>query len=506
MKTIESLTYQKILALLGIKYRNDAIEFMVHCIAEIFDFQSTFFLPITSDNRYLSYVAQDRSEFFNEIVFALGNFKHPFSQVVYEKEVQEIEAQDLWGWQYQSEKFNQLITIENLENGLVIIPLYCGDEDLHGCLVISLIDYRKQPFNEEPFQYFLKIAAQHLKNIEDLRFKEDEEIYLTRSIAKSERTYLDYLKKLQLQESIVAYTPVMKSIVSKMAQIIDSNVSVLFSGATGTGKTYLAQILKSHSQRSRRAFIIVDCEENQTLAEEDFFGKGGFLARSKNGTLLLENITFLSKKLQQKLVSVFLKGSYLEIETGRRYKYNARVLSTTKESPSDLIKRKLLRPDFFTQVSQIIFSLPDLKERKSDFKSFVDLFISQFNARKEKGKNVIGYNNQFLKEILHLDWAENLHTFQTYMEERISDATDGVLRGHVGLGQSEIIQRKLLIENFVKDILDNKYFLLNEVLTEVERLVLKRELENNGGKRQLVADKLNLPLRTLAYKCQKHGL
>lgn len=92
MKTIESLTYQKILALLGIKYRNDAIEFMVHCIAEIFDFQSTFFLPITSDNRYLSYVAQDRSEFFNEIVFALGNFKHPFSQVVYEKEVQDRSA------------------------------------------------------------------------------------------------------------------------------------------------------------------------------------------------------------------------------------------------------------------------------------------------------------------------------------------------------------------------------------------------------------------------------
>lgn len=508
MKTIESLTYQKILAFLSIKHKNDAIESMVHCIAEVFGFQSTFFLPISSDNRYLSYVTLDHgSTSFNEIMFALDNFKHPFSQVVYERKAKEIEVQDLWGWQSQSQQFKQIITAENLDNGLIIMPLFHEDEYVQGCIVMSLIDYRKSDFNKELFKFYLDIVVQHLKNIEDFRLKEDEGFYLTRSIARSEKTYLDYIKKLELLESIIAHTPEMESLVSKMAQIVNSNVSVLFSGSTGTGKTYLAQKLNEHSSRKKEAFIIIDCEAMPELCEKDFFKPTGFLAQSRNGTLLLENISFLPEELQASLASVFLNGYYLEFESNIRYEYRGRVIATTKEYYSDLLKRRFLRPDFFAQISQIIFLLPDLKERKSDFRFFIDKYITQFNAKTPSYKKIIGYNDQFLKEVLSFDWEDNLHGLETYLETKFNQSRDGILKACERVhGKRSKSKSNILIENFIQELLEDKSLTLNGTLTQIESAILKKKLEQNEGKRQLVADKLNLPLRTLAYKCQKYGL
>lgn len=509
MKMIESLTCQKVLDFLSIKYKNDAIESMVHCIAEIFGFQSTFFLPMTPDNRYLSYITLDsRTSTLNEVLFTLDNFKHPFSQVVYEKETREIEAQDLRVWQNQSQKFDQLIAVENLGNGLIIIPVFHKNESVQGCLVISLIDYRKGDLKIDLFNFFLKLAALHLKNIEDFRLKEDEGFYLTRSIARSERTYVDYLKKLELQESIIAHTPEMELIVSKMAQITNSNVSVLFSGSVGTGKTYLAKMLNLYSLRKEKSFIVVDCEElKDALFEEFFFSSKGVLAQSQNGTLLLENISYLPEELQVKLTSVFLNGFYFEFESDKRQEYYARIISTTKEHHLDLLKRRFLRPEFYAQISQIIFSLPDLKERKSDFKFFVDKFISQFNTQNTLNKKIIGYSDEFLRKIISFDWDGNLHELKTYLGKKINESSDGVLKARLGVyGNSPRSRRKMLIERFVQELLEDSPLILHETLINIETSILKKELELNEGKRQLVAKNLNLPLRTLAYKCQKYGL
>lgn len=508
MSTIESQIYHKILEFLSIKYKNDAIEAMIHCIAEVFDFQSVFFLPITSDNRSLSYVTLKRGvTAFHEILFALDNFQHPFSQAVYKRKEKEIEAQDLWVWQSQSQKFSQLIAAEGLGNGLIIIPLFYKSEYVQGCLVVNLIDYRKKEFDKQLLTFFLNAVVQHLKNIEDFRLKEDEGLYLTRSIARSEQTYLDYLKKLELQESIIAHTPVMESLVAKMAQIVNSNVSILFSGATGTGKSYLAQILNAHSFRKNEAFIVIDCEKNQELLEIDFFGTTGILAQSKKGTLLLENISFLSEELQAMLVPVFLNGFYQEFKSDVQHEYRGRVVATTKEYHSDLLKRRLLRPDFFAQISQIIFTLPDLKERRGDLKFFIDNFITQFNAENALDKKIIGYNDQFLKKVLSFDWEGNLHALYQYLEIKIYESNDGILKvRESAYGKRSQSKRKILIDNFVQDLLEDKTLMLSETLNQIEYAILKRKLEQNEGKRQLVADNLKLPLRTLAYKCQKYDL
>lgn len=508
MDTIEKQIYQKILVFLSIKDKNNVIRSMVHCIAEVFGFPSVFYLPTTSDNRYLSYITLDQgSVSFNKIMFALDNFKHPFSQVIHERKEKEIEVQDLWSWQKQSQEFEQLITTENLGNGLIIIPLFYENEYVRGCIVMSLIDYRKNDFNKKLLDFFLKIVAQHLKNIEDFRLKENEGVYLTRSIARSEKTYSDYIKKLELQKSIIAYTPVMESLVSKIAQIINSKVSILFSGETGTGKTYLAQMLNEHSFRKKESFVIVDCEKLSEYSEKDFFKSNGFLAQSKTGTLLLENISFLPETIQVLLVPVFLNGFYIEFESDIRHEYCGRVITTTKVHYFDLLKRKFLRPDFFAQISQMTFLLPNLKERKNDLKFFVDKFIEQFNAKNLSHKKIIGYTDQFLKEVLSFDWEENLHELQTYLETKFNQSDDGILKTCEYIyGNDSQFKRKILIESFVQELLEDEQLILKDTLTQIESSILKKKLEQNEGKRQLVAGKLKLPLRTLAYKCQKYGL
>lgn len=508
MGYLDNQAYEKILDFLSIKFKDDAMKSMTYLLAEIFDLESIFFLTASSDKRQLNYIALNSSaNSFQEINFSLNNFKHPFSQIVYKRQLQEIEEEELRVWQGQSSEFKELVFSENLQSGIVVIPLFYQNDLIYGCFVLDITDYHARDIDPTFLNFCLTLVAQHLKNIESVRLKEDEGLYLTRSITRSEQTYLNYLKTIELQKEIVATTPMMESIITKMAQVIDSDMSILFSGEHGTGKSFLAKCLHTYSTKSKRACVIVDCSDNSLHDEKLFFSQTGFLSKSHRGTLILENVSSLPETLQEKLVFAFLNESYVLSDIEVTKPYRARIIATTKEQQSDLLKKKLLRPDFFAQISQIIFSLPTLNERKADIKFFLEQFITQFNKKNVVSKQIVGYTDRFLKQLISLNWDDNLHSLHKYLEIKAQAVNDGILKTQRQIyGKSPEVQQNFLIEDFVDELLEIDHLELDSLLNRVEASIIKQELERNEGKRQLVARKLKIPLRTLAYKCQKYGL
>lgn len=100
-----------------------------------------------------------------------------------------------------------------------------------------------------------------------------------------------------------------------------------------------------------------------------------------------------------------------------------------------------------------------------------------------------------------------MHELQTYLETKFNQSDDGILKTCEYIyGNDPQFKREILIESFVQELLEDEQLILKDTLTQIESSILKKKLEQNEGKRQLVAGKLKLPLRTLAYKCQKYGL
>lgn len=510
MVEYKDIVYNGILELLCTRRKKEALEAIINLMIKDFSFYSTIFIPISSDNKQLSYQQSDKKGGVAlELLFALNDFTHPFSHVIHEKKTKEIELQALPFWRNQSKQFDRFIHTYNLNNGLIVIPLLHDNNMPYGCFIVSLVEYRNVNINNQLFEFFIKTAALHFHNIEIFRSKEDEEIYLNHSVMKHQQAYLNYLKKIELKKTIIADSLQMETVLEKMIQIADTEVSLLFSGNAGTGKSYLAKVFSQQLKNSNepKPLIEINCQKLKKNWEAVFFGADGVLSQSNNGVLLLEDITFLPIELQSVLSSIFLNKRYVDPITEKSCIYAGRVISTTRENYADLLKKKHLRPDFYAQISQVIFHLPDLEERKEDLQHFLDQFISNLNADSKASKRIIGYTDGFLKKIINKSWKNNLHDLFKYLTTKVQASTDGVLKVlQKAYGESPAAYKKILIVNFVSKLSQIPNLGLPEILEDLEFAVLEKNLEKYEGNRQLIAEKLNLPLRTLSYKCQKHGL
>ncbi len=246
-----------------------------------------------------------------------------------------------------------------------------------------------------------------------------------------------YQKRIIGESSSVQY---LKQEILKYAQ---SNVNILISGSSGTGKELVAYNIHYNSERKFENFITINCGSlPQELIESELFGyeKGSFTGADKkkpglfelahNGTVFLDEITELPLSAQVKLLRVIQEGELEKIGRTERIKVNIRIIAATNRNIEEEVRAKRFREDLYYRLNVVYIKVPDLNARKTDIPILIDYFLSSYSQSMGKEKPTI--NSDASELLINYPWPGNVRELKN------------------------VVQRMLFVDNSVIDIQNAK--------------------------------------------------
>ena len=235
---------------------------------------------------------------------------------------------------------------------------------------------------------------------------------------------------LELQPTIIGNSETMKKIFVMTNKIVGTDVTVLVTGETGTGKGLLARFIHENSRQSNQLFVEVNCAAiPDTLIESELFGheKGSFTSASyqrkgkfelaDNGTLCLDEIGELSPRAQAKLLRAIEERCFERIGSNTTIKTNVRILATTNRDLLRLVGEGEFREDLYYRLNQIQIHLPPLRERREDIMLMAEHYLDEYSKRFER--NISAFSLPAKNFLLDYDWPGNIRELKNMIKRAV---------------------------------------------------------------------------------------
>jgi transcriptional regulator with PAS, ATPase and Fis domain len=240
----------------------------------------------------------------------------------------------------------------------------------------------------------------------------------------------DHSLKEAIGQMLAVHTPSLAPLASRIALAATHDVTVLLTGETGVGKTFLARLLHDYSPRRDHPFLVVPCGALAvSLIESELFGhaKGAFtgavrtktgkFAAAGEGTLLLDEIDTLEPEQQAKLLHVLETGEYEQVGSTRVQLSHARVIAASNCDLLEAIRRRRFREDLYYRLNLMTFHLPPLRERKQDIGPLVQLMIQRFRAK--FCKRDLRLHPETLAALEEYPWPGNIREVENVMQRAV---------------------------------------------------------------------------------------
>ena len=285
--------------------------------------------------------------------------------------------------------------------------------------------------------------------------------------------------------------------------VAPTDMSVLVTGASGTGKEYIARRIHEQSNRSKAPFVAVDCGAiPKELAASEFFGhvKGSFTGAIENktgafvaaqgGTIFLDEIGNLTYEVQVQLLRALQERKVKPIGSNQEIAINVRLISATNENLRQAIEKGDFREDLYHRINEFTIRIPDLKERKEDLLLFANHFLDLANS--ELQKDIIGFDNDTMQLFQSYSWPGNLRQMKN------------VIKYATLLATGRYITRKELPEELTENLLTHANIQLKNV--EHERDLIRKALQECGNNKTRAAQLLGIDRKTLYNKLKIYQL
>ncbi len=233
----------------------------------------------------------------------------------------------------------------------------------------------------------------------------------------------------------VFVSTLMQDILAVIRKIAPSNVTVLITGETGTGKEILARELHALSERRDRVFAPFNCAAvPRDLAESQLFGhrRGAFSGAQENfdgiiraaegGTLFLDEIGELSTDIQPKLLRFLESGEVQPLGEVRIAKVNVRVIAASNSNLEDGVNRGTFREDLFYRLNVIRFRIPPLRERREEILPLAKYFLRKYSE--EYLKRGVSLADQTAECLLFYRWPGNVRQLANELRRLVALADE----------------------------------------------------------------------------------
>jgi DNA-binding NtrC family response regulator len=342
-----------------------------------------------------------------------------------------------------------------------------------------------------------------------------DELLIRVERALEHRTLAEELRRLRAtagaaSDGLIGESPAMRRVLALIARIADSEVNILITGETGTGKELAARTIHARSRRAAGPFVAVNCAAlPEALLESELFGhlKGAFtdaratrrglFQQAAGGTLLLDEVGEMPAALQGKLLRVLQERSIRPVGSDAELSIDVRVLSATHRDLESLSAEGRFREDLYYRLNVVQLELPPLRSRGTDIVQLAHAFAR--SAAERAGKPAPGVSPQCAQRMLDYPWPGNIRELQNAMERAVTlssaplleprdlpDKVQGYRRSHVLVASddpSELVP-----------------------MQEVERRYVLRVLEATSGNKTRAAQILGFDRKTLYAKLKQYGV
>jgi transcriptional regulator with GAF, ATPase, and Fis domain len=306
------------------------------------------------------------------------------------------------------------------------------------------------------------------------------------------------LERMRFGE-IIGACEAMKDVFRKIEKVAPTDISVLVSGDTGTGKELVAQRIHALSNRENGPFVTINCGAiPENLLESELFGhvKGAFTGAVATrqgrfqaadcGTLFLDEIGELSPQLQVKLLRALQEKTVTKVGDTRSETVDIRIISASNRNLEQEIEAGRFREDLFYRINVVRLQLPPLKDRGDDLPTIAKYLLSKYTA--EFGSKVKGFTPASMVAMRKYTWPGNIRQ----LENRIKKAV--VLADKIHLGPEDLDLKPEDIEPVMP---------LTRAKEEFQRRYIAEVLVRNNGNRTKTARDLGVDPRTIFRHLEK---
>ncbi len=329
-----------------------------------------------------------------------------------------------------------------------------------------------------------------------------------RSLAFTHKEYLANLTEdEQDSEEMVGTCQSMREVFQLIRKVAPSDVSVLITGASGTGKEMVARAIHERSHRANAPFVPINCGAiPRELLESELFGheKGAFtgayrttigtVERAKGGTLFLDEVGELPPELQVKLLRFLQEFSFTRVGGRQPIQVDLRIISATNSDLKEMTIAGRFRDDLYYRLDVINIHMPLLKDRGDDSLIMANVFLKRY--AKKVGKDIRGFSKDAAAAILAHQWPGN-----------VRELINRIRRGVVLAEGSWLTPENLnLTKDEIKPVCVWDGRGLKAAKTEFEAKLVAETLSQYKGNTRLASKSLKISRSMLYNLIQKYEL
>jgi two-component system C4-dicarboxylate transport response regulator DctD len=284
-----------------------------------------------------------------------------------------------------------------------------------------------------------------------------------------------------------------------LRQIADTEVDVLVTGETGSGKEVVASLLHRWSRRASGNFVALNCGAlPETVMESELFGheagaftgaqkkRVGRIEHANGGTLFLDEIESMPPSTQIQMLRVLEMREVTPLGTNEVRPVDLRVVAAAKVDLGDPQRRGDFRDDLYYRLNVVTISIPPLRERRDDIPLLFGHFAERAATRFKR--EVPAISSAVHRHLRDHDWPGNVRELSHFAERFI-------------LGVEQLPAKLPLLETETAETLS-----LPERMDRYEANIIREALDSNGGDVRRTIAELGIPRKTFYDKLQRHGI
>lgn len=374
------------------------------------------------------------------------------------------------------------------ETAVVIMTAYATIETAIEAMKEGAYEYMIKPFSLDVVELIVKKIVKYQELVAEnilLRKRLEEKVHLKNIIGKS---------------------PQMKEVLELVANIAETNSTVLIQGASGTGKEVIARAIHLKSLRREMPFIAANCAAiPRELLESELFGheKGAFTGatytkkgrfeQADGGTLFLDEVGEMSLSAQVHLLRVLQEKEFRKVGGTELIKVDARIISSSNKDLEQAVKEGRFREDLFYRLNVIAIYLPKLNERKDDIPLLVDHLLTKYGL--ESGRDKKTMSPEAMALMMKHAWPGNVRELENVIERAVILSKDIVIKPEY---LPQIVKKEPQG--------DHRVFIQDRSLEEMEKQYIYGVLRENNWNKSKSSRILGIERMTLYHKIKKYNL